>query len=201
MRIDLAGPTGAQVQAEADSLNQTLVAPGDAPYAAAVERGNVFMCAAQATVTTQAGLSATTPAMTVANRPSSGKVVKLWYAGVSSLVSPTAAAACWLAYGVVSATAVTETTPTVTCINAKTGIVALPTGVGVAVVATLPAAPLGVAILGSQASSAVTLTEKNFYASRWFGGALYVPAGANISVQTSTATTIFTEFIFEVVDA
>ena len=78
------------------------------PLEEAVERGNVFAFAAAATVTTQAGLSVTTPAHTVANRIGSGKVVKLWYAGATSLVAAAAGAAVWLAYGRKSGVDVTD---------------------------------------------------------------------------------------------
>ena len=199
MNLELKGPAG-EVNARADAHDALLVQQSGSAYEAAVERGNVFMVAAQATVVTQAGLSATTPAMTINNRANSEKIVKLWYAGWATLLSATAAFQAWLAYGDIHATAVVETTPSTTVRNAKTGVIGAPAGIGVSVVATLPAAPVAIALLDGASSAAVTAALLNAAGARWFNGALWVPPGANISVQTSTAGSIFTDFIFEVVD-
>lgn len=200
MRLDLNGPAG-QVQGTADGNGAQLVTPADSPYAAAVDRGNVYIVAAQATVATQSTLSATTPALSITNRPNSGKTIKLWYAGCGSLVSATAAAAIFLALGGYSATPVTESTPSTTVFNAKTGAKGNPEGVGVSVISTLPAAPVAVAILGAQSSAAITVDIVGFHVGRWFDGALWIQEGFNLTIQTSTVSTLFCDYIFEVVDA
>ena len=198
--LNLQDPSGNDIQARGNSPGQLIVAPGGSAYEEAVSRGNVYVVAAQATVVTQAGLSATTPAMSIANRNASGKIVKLWFARWETLVSASTAFQAWLAQGAVNATAVTETTPSTDVVNAKTGAIGNPTGVGVSIVSTLPAAPVAVALLGGASSAAITVGLLNAAGERWFNGALWLPAGANWSIQTSTAGTIFSEFIFEVVD-
>lgn len=166
----------------------------------AVDRGNVFVIANQSTVVTQANLSVTTPALTIANRVGSGKVVKLWYAGCQSLVAWTAAAAVWLAQGSHAATAVVETTAA-TSRNAKTGDPGAPAGVGFLAVATLPTTPVAVGLLGAGLTGLITTVPGIVPFGRWYDGALRLPAGFNWSIQTSTAGTLFCEFIVEVVDA
>ncbi len=177
-----------------------LTKPQDSEYAAAVARGNVYITANQTTVVTQAGLSATTPALTIANRPESKKVAKLWYAGCQSLVAWGAGSAVWLALGDYSASRVTETT-TNPARNALTAQPYRDQDVQVLSVSTLPAAPNAVALLGVGLTGAITVGTSSPPLGRWFGGALWLPRGSSWSFQTSTAGTLFCEFIFEVVDA
>ena len=164
----------------------------------AVERGNVFATANQSTVTSQAGLSATTPALTIANRNGSGRRVKLWYVSCTSLVAAGAGAAILAALGRWSATAVTETTAATTA-NMKTGDATAPAGVACLAVATLPAAPVAIGILGAQTTAAITTSPVGSFFERWYNGALFIDEGRNFSLQTSTASTLFCEYIFEVV--
>ena len=182
-----------------DKNGGLLVARNSAEFDEAVERGNVYVAANQTTVTTQAGLSGTTPALTIANRVNSGKSVRLWYVSACGLVAAAAAAEVWAALGGYSATAVTETTAA-TVRNMKTGDSSMPRGVGVGGVATLPAAPVAIGQLGAQLTGAITTAPIVRPFERWYNGALRVAPGYNFSVQTSTATTLFCEYIFEVVD-
>lgn len=178
---------------------EALVASADAMYAAAVERGNVYHTANQTTVTTQAGLSATTPALTIANRVGSGKVVKLWYSGATGLVASAAAAEIWACLGGYSSTLVTETT-LATVRNAKTGDTGMPPGVIALAVATLPAAPVAIAQLGAQLTGLITTVPVVAPFGRWWAGALWINEGYNFTIQTSTATTLFCDYTFEVAD-
>lgn len=188
--------------AKGDSRNGgLLVTPSGADFDEAVERGNVFVTANQTTVVTQAGLSATTPALTIANRAGSGKVVRLWYASTVSLVAPVAAAAVWACLGGSAvAAAVTETT-LATIRNMKTGDAGQPNGIACLSVATLPAAPVAIGQLGAQLTGAITTAPMGSFYERWYNGALRIAPGFNFTIQTSTASTIFCEYIFEVVDA
>ncbi len=200
MRTTIVSDTGVEV--DVTERGGLRVATAEASFAEAVERGNVYLACSQATVTTQAGLSATTPALTIANRLTSGKVVKLWYAGAAGLVAAAAGAVYYLAMGGPSNTAVTETTPSTTVRNAKTGVLGLPPGIGVLDVATLPASPTAIALLGIRGgAAAITVQAWAAPQARWFNGAIWVSAGCSISIQTSTVDTIFCDFIFEVVDA
>lgn len=177
-----------------------LVGPASPQFDEAVDRGGVYIAANQTTVITQAGLSATTPALTVANRVGSKKVVKLWYAGCQSLVAWVAGAAVWLAQGGFAAAAVTETTPA-TVRNAKTGDASAPEGVAILAVATLPAAPVAISLLGAGLTGLITTVPGMAAFGRWYDGALRLPEGFNWSFQTSTAGTLFCEIIVEVVPA
>ena len=109
-------------------------------------------------------------------------------------------AAVWLAHGAQHPTAVVETTAA-TSRNAKTGDSAAPAGVALLAAATLPATPAAVALLGLGLTGAITVNTAQQPHGRWFNGALRLPAGHNWSIQTSTAGTLFCEFIIEVVDA
>ena len=97
---------GTPILIKASDLGALMVAQQGAAFDAAVAKGNVFHTASQATVTTQAGLSATTPALTIANKNGSGKSVKLWHVAVGSLVSTSACAQIYAAFGAKHATAV-----------------------------------------------------------------------------------------------
>lgn len=175
-----------------------LVAPYGSGLEEAVERGNVFATANQTTVTTQAGLSATTPALTIANRNGSGQRVKVWYVSCTSLVAAGAAAAIFAALGRKHGTAVTETTAA-TVANMKTGDASAPQGIACLAVATLPAAPVAIGILGAQTTAAITTGPVGSFFERWYNGALFIDEGCNFSLQSSTASTFFCEYIFEVV--
>lgn len=176
-----------------------LVQQAGSAFEAAVARGNVYATANQSTVTTQAGLSATTPALTLANRLNSQKSVRIWYASCTSLVAAGAGAAILAALGGYSATAVVETTAA-TVRNMKTGDASMPAGVAALAVATLPAAPVAIGVLGAQTTAAITTGPVGSFYERWYNGALWLAPGFNFSIQTSTASTLFCEYIFEVVD-
>ena len=198
---DIRGKAGSSwIDLLASALGGLHVAQSGSRFEEAVNRGNVYLTANQTTVTTQAGLSATTPALTIANRVGSGKIVKIWYAGATGLVVAAAAAEIWACLGGYSATAVTETTVAIVR-NAKTGDTSAPTGIGVCAVATLPAAPVAIANLGSQTLAAVTVALDRYPFGRWWDGALWIQPGYNFSIQTSTATSLFCDYIFEVQNA
>lgn len=202
MDVTLYGPSGNVVVGPMKGSVKSgglLVAPNSAAFDEAVERGNVYVTANQTTVTTQAGLSATTPALTIANRVNSGKSVRLWYVSCTSLVAASAAAAIWATLGGYSATLVTETT-LATVRNMKTGDSSQPPGVAALSVATLPAAPVAIGQLGAQTTAAITTGPIGSHYERWYNGALRIAPGYNFSIQTSTASTLFCEYMFEVVD-
>ena len=176
------------------------VLPYSAAFDAAVERGNVFAAANQTTVTTQAGLSATTPALTLSALVAGGKRVRIWYVSAVGLVAAAAGAAVWATMGG-DGTANPSSVTNATVRNMKTGAIALPGGVGAYSVATLPAAPVAIGQLGAQLTGAITTTPTVAPFERWYNGALWLAPGFNFSIQTSTATTLFCEYIFEIVDA
>lgn len=194
MEITL-GPLGITWRGNKDGA--ALVASYGSPFEEAVGRGQVWATANQTTVTTQAGLSATTPALTIANRNGSGRLVKIWYVSCTSLVAAGAGAAIFAALGRRNSTAVTETTAA-TVANMLTSDASAPPGVALLSVATLPAAPVAIGILGAQTTAAITTAPTGSFYERWYNGALFIDEGCNFSLQTSTASTLFCEYIFEV---
>lgn len=202
MNFDLVDRFGNKLGAARGSREQgaLLVQPSGGEFDEAVDRGNVYVAANQTTVTTQAGLSATTPALVVANRAGSGKVVKLWYAGCTSLVAWAAGAAVWLAQGGSAVAAAVVETTNATVRNAKTGDASMPAGVAILAVSTLPAAPVAICQLGAGLTGLITTVPSAPPLGRWFNGALRLPPGFNWSIQSSTAGTLFCEFIVEVAD-
>jgi hypothetical protein len=168
----------------------------------AVERGSVFAVANQAGVTSQAGLSATTPVLTLANPSGSGKNLVLWYAGANMLVANAAAAAVFLAAGTDTAAAAVTGTLTTAHRNLKLGASNNPAA-RTFLAATLPAAPVAIAILGAGLTGAITTTPSVGAIDRWFNGSVILKPGTNISIQTSTASGasgLLCEFIWEEVD-
>lgn len=167
----------------------------------AVERGNVYACANQAGVTSQAGLSLTTPVLTLANPAGSAKRCVLWYAACAFEVAFAAAAAIFAAVGGgLNTAAVTGTAGTVR--NLKTGS-AVGNGINAFTAATLPAAPVAVGVLGVGLTGAITTVPISQSIERWYNGALIIPPGFNFSLQTRTASgasAMFCEYIWEEVD-
>lgn len=181
------------------SRNGSLVTIGGGGYfQEAVRNGGVFAVANQAGVTSQAGLSATTPVLTLANPVGSGVNCVLWYAGASFSVAFAAASAVWVAVGTNLAAAAVTGTLTTTHRNLLLG------GGSPAVVpmlaATLPAAPVAISLLGMGLTGAITTVPQLQTLERWFNGSIILQPGANLSIQTSTASgasATFCEYIWE----
>ena len=178
------------------------VATSQALFQDAVERGRVYGVCNQTGITSQAGLSATTPALTLANPAGSGVNAVLWFAGASFSVAFAAASAVFVAVGTnVSAAAVTGTLTTAHR-NLKLGV----TGGNKAIpflAATLPAAPVGVSLLGVGLTGAITTAPSSGAFGRWFNGGIVLQPGTNLSIQTTTASGTsgtFCEYIWEEVD-
>lgn len=170
-----------------------------AAFQAAVERGNVYGVCNQAGVTSQAGLSATTPVLTLANPAGSGVNAVLWFAGATFSVAFAAAAAVFVAVGTNTAAAAVTGTLTTTHRNLKLGA-----GAGNKVLpflaATLPAAPVGISLLGVGLTGAITTVPMVQTLERWFNGGIILTPGTNLSIQTGTASGAsgtFCEFIWE----
>lgn len=171
---------------------------------AAVERGRCFIVANQAGVTSQAGLSATTPVLTLWNPLGSGVRGRLWMAKAHFEVAFAAAASVWLAAGTNSVAAAVTGTLTTTHRNLKLGgtnaqgnkIVPL-------LAATLPAAPVAIDLLGVGLTGAITTTPALAPMVQWYGGSVLIEPGCNISIQTSTASgasATLCSYIWEEVD-
>lgn len=175
------------------------VAQVSASLQEAVLRGKTFGVAAQAGVTTQAGLSATTPALTLYNPLSSGVNAVLWYAGVNFSVVFGAAAAVWLAANTTTSAAAVTGTATTAHRNLLLGAASNPACVPL-LAATLPAAPVAICTLGMGLTGAITTVPSVGQLERWFNGSVILTPGTAISIQTSTASgasATFCEYIWE----
>lgn len=190
---------GNDVQPRLDKTGAMTVVGAHAFYSEAVLRGNCYAVCQQTGTTTQAGLSATTPALTLYNPAGSGVNGVLIYAGVTFLVAFAAAAAVWVAVGTnPTAAAVTGTLTTAhrNCLlGARQGGGVIPM-----LAATLPAAPVAVAILGVGLTGAITTIPQAQNMGRFFDGSIIIAPGTNLSIQTSTASgasSTLCEYIWE----
>jgi hypothetical protein len=181
---------------------ELVVAQGGASFQEAVENGHVYGVANQTGVTSQAGLSATTPVLTLYNPAGSGKKAVLWYAGAIFTVAFAAAAAIYVAVGTDTAADAVTGTLTTTHRNMKLG--ASSTNACKAyLAATLPAAPVAVSLLGAGLTGAITVAPIAQPVGRWFNGSIILEPGTNFSIQTSTASGAsgtFCEYIWEEID-
>ena len=188
------------VHGEADLARGTLAAPRLSPkgylitqsaFAAAVERGRCYAVANQVGVTSQAGLSATTPVLTLYNPAGSGCTGRLWYASANMLVANAAAAQVWLAAGTDTVAATVTGTLTTAHRNLKLGGIT-PSTQGNKIVAllaaTLPAAPVAIDLLGAGLTGAITTVTAIAGHEKCYYGSQLIQPGTNLSIQTSTAS-------------
>lgn len=176
-----------------------LNAPVSASFQEAVLRGNCFTVASQSGVTSQAGLSVTTPVLTLANPSGSGVNVVVWFAGATFTVVFATVGAVWVAVGDdTTDTAVTGTLSTITK-NCKIGTSNNPKA-KVLLAATLPAAPVAISLLGAGLTGAVNLFPQMQTLGRWFNGGIILTPNTNLSIQTgvaSGASGTFCEYVWE----
>lgn len=174
-------------------------------FAEAVERGRCFAICAQAGITSQAGLSATTPALTLANAAGSGVRGRLWYAGANVTVAAATVGLVWLAAGTNTVAAVVTGTLATATRNLKLGgTTTQGNKIDVFLAATLPAAPVAIASLGVMLTGAITTALALGTLGRWFGGAVTIEPGTNLSIQTGVASGalgLFSEYIWEEIDS
>lgn len=173
-------------------------------FQAAVAKGRVYSTCNQVGVTSQATLSATTPVLTLANPAGSGVKGRLWFAGASFLVVFAAGAVVLLAAGTDSAAAAVTGTKSITTRRGRLGGLSdQGNSIQAFLAATLPAAPVGIAVLGCGLTGAITTAPTAPMLGRWFNGAIEIMPGCNISIQTTTASGasgMVCEYIWEEVD-
>lgn len=190
---------GTQLRPALSRRGEMIVSPR---FAEAAVRGKCFSVANQAGVTSQAGLSATTPVLTLYNPYGSGKNGYLWLAGANFSVAFAAAAQVWLAANTNLVAAVVTGTLTTAHRNFKLGgpePVLRPM-----LAATLPAAPVGISLLGMGLTGAITTVPVTQSLYKEFYGGLVITPGSAISIQTSTASGAsgtWCEFVWEEDDA
>lgn len=143
-------------------------------------------------VTTQAGLSATTPALTLYNPVNSGVNLVLLTVTVGVNAAPAAASTLMLAYNSSTAAAPTATTDA-TMVSAKVGSTTAPTGRCYRI-ATLAAAPTAFRFLGSVVAAASTAAVKIVDN---IDGEVVIPPGGCVSIQATTAISVLTSFTWK----
>ncbi len=167
----------------------------------AVARGNVYMVANQAGVTSQAGLSATTPVLTLANPLGSGVKGKLWFTGATFTVVFGTVGAIFVAVGTdLNGAAVTGTLTTAHRRTRLGGLLAQGNKIAALLAATLPSAPVAISLLGAGLTGAVNLFPQIAVLGRWYNGAIEIMPGTNLSLQTgvaSGASGMFCEYLWE----
>ena len=195
------GGMGPEIAVGGNSRNAMYVTQHGGAFETAVNRGRVFSVASQVGITSQAGLSGTTPALTLYNRPGSGVKMVLWYAGAVFTVAFGTAGAIWLAAGTNTVAAAVTGTETTAHRNLKLGGGA-PSQVPL-LAATLPAAPVGIDLLGVGLTGAITVALSLSPVERWYSGGVILMPGTNISIQTGVASgtsATFCSYIWEEVD-
>lgn len=171
------------------------VADGHGRYTDTALRGRAFLASNAAGVAVTA-LNATATGLILTNPVASGQYISLLEVGSQQAVAATTAiATLQLAWGAVSATPVTHTTP-VTVRNLPLGNA----GVGVGLVdssSTLPAAPVCVFNLWSPSVSATATTGIPPVVNKDFGGLMMTAPGTSFSMSATTASTMASTFIWE----
>lgn len=162
-------------------------------FAREVEQGKGFIVANQSGVTSQAGLSATTPVLTLYNPAGSGVTGKLWMASAHMEVANAAAASVWLCAGTNTVAAAVTGTLTTAHRNLKLGSAGVVAGAqGNRIVsmlaATLPAAPVAIDLLGVGLTGAITTVPALAPLTKWYFVPILFQPGTNLSIQTSTAS-------------
>lgn len=184
----------ARVTARGGRTGETIVGQAHGRFYEAVSRGKVFIGAnvAATPVTTQAGLSATTPALTLYNPVGSGYNLVLQTVCIDVTTSPAAASGFMLAFNAANAAAPSSVTAG-TLQNALLGSSA--TGVGLCYrIATLAAAPIAIRYLGGTTGAAaiggVQLIDR-------VEGEIIIAPGVALSVQATSAAAILANFVWE----
>lgn len=177
-----------------DLDNSILVTNTTPKYEFSALNGEIFHGAnvAGTAVTTQAGLSATTPALTLYNPVTSSVNLVLLKVRVSVHAAPAAASDLMLAYGSVTETAPSSTTDA-TMVSAKVGTTAAPVGRCYRI-ATLATAPTACRYLGSVIAASSTAFVQVVDD---VDGAIVLTPGACVSIQATTAISILASFTWK----
>jgi len=189
------GSTG-KIPMRSSKDGHAVVMDGHARYQQAVIDGRVWIGSnlGGTPVTTQAALSATTPALTLYNPVGSGVNLVLWEFGYSFAAAPAAASQVVLAYNLLNATPPTLTT-LANVVNAGT-FTGSPIG-QCARVSTLSAAPLALKYVGGTTGAAAISGYPTIYDC---AGSIVLPPGVALSVQTVGAASLTAHFSWEEVN-
>ena len=177
-----------------DSDNSVLTTDASAKHEFYTLLGKVFhgANAAGTPVATQAGLSATTPALTLYNPANSGVNLVLLKVNIGITADPAAESTLMLAYNLTTAAAPTSTTDA-TMVSGMIGSATAPAGRCYRV-ATLATAPVAFRYLGSVLAASSTSFS---YISENIDGEVVVPPGGCISVQATSAVSVLCSFTWK----
>ena len=186
--------SGSETDLRSNRSGDLIVSQGHAKYQEAVLNGDVYIGAnlAGTAVVTQAGLSATTPALALHNPVGSGVYLSLLTITVDITASPAAAVGLMFAYNLKSAAAPTATT-LAQVTNAILDLGKLPIGQCYRI-STLAAAPLAIRYLGgsigASAISGIQLIDN-------IDGSIIISPGVVVSIQTTSAASIISSFVWQ----
>jgi len=185
---------GSEADFRQDNSGAVVVAPGHFEFERASLDGKIYIGAnlGGTPVTTQAGLSATTPALTLYNPVGSGVDLVLIAINLAITSAPAAAASLMLAYNLANAGAPTSTTDA-TITSTLIGGANAPIGKCFRV-ATLPAAPLMLKPLGGPTGASAI---GGFRIDDRVNGAIIVTPGVSISIQSTSAAAVLASFMWE----
>lgn len=177
-----------------DSNSSLLTTNAAAEYEFDSLNGSIWIGAnaAGTPVTTQAGLSATTPALVLYNPVNSGVNLVLLKVNVAVTAAPAAASTIMLAYNSSTATAPSSTT-SATVTSSKVGVAGAPRGECYRV-STLAAAPTACRFLGGILAAASTNLVK---ISDNVNGEIVLAPGACVSIQATTAVAVLCDFTWK----
>jgi len=203
----LVGPVSSTVDGQPKPIRvsrdgSVVTQAGHGKIAEAAFRERTWTCGdlgeAGAGVLTQAGLSATTPMLTLYNPTGSGRGLVLLETVVISTGAPAAASGLMLAYNAVTAAAPTGVTlATTTNVNGGLGVAGGGGATPVAScyrIATLAAAPVAFRYFGGTTGAAAisgTMFQDNV------DGRFIVPPGMAVSIQTTSAQKAMGHFVWE----
>lgn len=176
-----------------DKTNARVITNAHGVYHEAASRGRIFTGSnlLGTAVTTQAGLSATTPALTLSNPTNSGYYASLLQITIALNAAPAAATTLCLALN--SNAAAPTSTTVANIVNGSNGG-PVNNAVGCFRVATLAAAPVATKFLAFVTAAA--LVDSNTFVIDLGGSDLLLP-GSQWSIQATTAVAIFASFTWE----
>ena len=181
------GPqSGSPMSARMDKDGSLAVVKSHGRHFEPTSRGDVFWVANQTGASSAAGLSATSPALTLYNPPGSEVNASIVFAGVEFLATFAAAAVVWVAVGTNPIAAAVTGTATTAHRKGRLGNQAQPK-IRLLLGADLPAAPVAICSLGVGLTGAITTAPRAQSMGRYFDGSLILGPGANLSIQTSTS--------------
>jgi hypothetical protein len=189
---------GSIIKARGDKQGSLVVTNNHGKYYEAASRGGMFSVCNQAGVTSQAGISATTPVLTLYNPAGSGYRAALIYAGATFTVAPASVGVVFLCANTNVAAAAVTGTATTAHRNGSLG--AAGPKISPLLAATLPAAPVAIDILGTNYTGAITTSPQNQTLEKWYDGVIVIEPGTAISIQTgvaSGASGLFCSYIWE----